>query len=103
MIARELLDTFRQLDVEGGQAVSLIVRRERDRDAVVDVGPFWVVLHDSYKVNRSSTVLYSQTTRKMEREKEMTAQTHVEFLCPDGDPAHETPRLDKVLELVVPQ
>lgn len=48
-------------------------------------------------------MLYSQTARKMEREKEMTAQTHVEFLCPDGDPAHKAPRLDKVLELVVPQ
>ena len=50
LVARELFDALRELDVECGEAVSLIMRRECDRDAVVDVGPFWVVLHGSDKV-----------------------------------------------------
>lgn len=58
LVARELFDALRELDVEGGEAVSLIVRRERDRDAVVDVGPLWVVLYGSSKVSGSWRVLY---------------------------------------------
>lgn len=77
------------------------MRRERDRYTVVDVGPFRVVLHGSSKVNRSSTVLYSQTARKMGEGAGDRGQTHIQFLRPDGNPAHEPPRLDKVLELVI--
>lgn len=103
MIARKLLDAFRQLDVECGEAISLIMRRERDRDAIVDVGPLWVVLHRLGKVNQSSCALYVQAAREEEEGKGVAPWTHVEFLRPDGNPAHETPRLDKVLELVVPE